>query len=433
MNGLVHLANQEEEEEEEEELAEEERYADVDSEEELIFDMSDDEREEYITEKRKRKQMESDNKIFRYNYDENGKIPKQNTEEPKDPRLKEIIHRTAKFIVSNSNPHMEITIQVKQSQNPDFRFLNKEDPLYPYYEKIKRKLTSGSTDEEKYSDVDKDKNHEEGDIQEQEDDVKNDQAASSKNSSEIEVSSNQSNLTFPVDLPPELAPIMTKTAFFVAENGLAFEKKLAESTKDDDRFAFLNSASEWHVWYRDLCAELHNMTPSQRESTINRLNSTAIKNTQDKSQEDHEGYDGDGNDKQTNADQRPKISKSSDDFDVAVELEKALEATSTESIDHPTTQPASPEKKDNNSSVPESSPGTPEYECAPTSKSKHRQATSALQKMKLLREARLKRLENRSTISQQSKALMDPEPAKPANSAVDRGLVAYESSSEEDE
>lgn len=38
---------------------------------------------------------------------------------------------------------MEIVIQAKQANNPSFSFLNKEDPLYPYYRHVKVLLQTG--------------------------------------------------------------------------------------------------------------------------------------------------------------------------------------------------------------------------------------------------------------------------------------------------
>ncbi|KAI9140759.1 hypothetical protein BKA69DRAFT_495926 [Paraphysoderma sedebokerense] len=57
---------------EEERQCDEERYKDVDSDEEMIFDMSDDEREEYIEEKNKRKEMAEKGRVWKFDY---GKSP----------------------------------------------------------------------------------------------------------------------------------------------------------------------------------------------------------------------------------------------------------------------------------------------------------------------------------------------------------------------
>jgi len=63
--------------------------------------------------------------------------------QPSDNRIDEIIERTAKFINSSTDPQMEIVIQAKQSNNPSFSFLNKDDPLYPYYKHVRLLLQTG--------------------------------------------------------------------------------------------------------------------------------------------------------------------------------------------------------------------------------------------------------------------------------------------------
>src|SRR5688572_32353887 len=63
--------------------------------------------------------------------------------QPSDNRIDEIIERTAKFINSSTDPQMEIVIQAKQSNNPSFSFLNKDDPLYLYYKHVRLLLQTG--------------------------------------------------------------------------------------------------------------------------------------------------------------------------------------------------------------------------------------------------------------------------------------------------
>jgi len=41
---------------------------------------------------------------------------------------------------------MEIVIQAKQANNPSFSFLNKDDPLYPYYRHVRVQLRIGLFD-----------------------------------------------------------------------------------------------------------------------------------------------------------------------------------------------------------------------------------------------------------------------------------------------
>ncbi|KAJ3077851.1 hypothetical protein HK102_004920, partial [Quaeritorhiza haematococci] len=146
---------------EEEKVLDEERYRDLDSEEEMLNGMSEDERENYLEEKRKRRQMEKDGKLYGYQYEQQKPEPIDSTETQKPPafklkypapqgvatpdteRLANIIEKTAQFINNSSNPQMEILIQGKQANNPDFAFLNRDDPLYAYYLHVRLLLRTG--------------------------------------------------------------------------------------------------------------------------------------------------------------------------------------------------------------------------------------------------------------------------------------------------
>ncbi|KAI9140760.1 hypothetical protein BKA69DRAFT_1078623 [Paraphysoderma sedebokerense] len=87
--------------------------------------------------------------------------------QPSTTRLKEIVHRTAKFLLTQP-PQMEITIQVKQSSNPDFNFLRKDDILHPYYKHVKWLMSSGmweyQNEEENVSEGKKDGEYDNGDV-----------------------------------------------------------------------------------------------------------------------------------------------------------------------------------------------------------------------------------------------------------------------------
>ncbi|CAG8725676.1 11471_t:CDS:1, partial [Scutellospora calospora] len=74
---------------------------------------------------------------------------------PSDDRVDEIIERTAKFLNSSTDSQMEIVIQAKQANNPKFSFLNKDDPLYPYYKHVRLLLQTGLFS---YEDSDKEDN-----------------------------------------------------------------------------------------------------------------------------------------------------------------------------------------------------------------------------------------------------------------------------------
>jgi len=66
---------------EQEKLCDEERWADLDSEFEDLYDMSEEERDSYIEDKRKRKKMQEEDKLYSYDYsDENLPYEEEETE-----------------------------------------------------------------------------------------------------------------------------------------------------------------------------------------------------------------------------------------------------------------------------------------------------------------------------------------------------------------
>ena len=50
--------------------------------------------------------------------------------------------------------------------------------------------------------------------------------------------------------PPDLRPVIDKTAEFVARNGVAFEAKIKEQERLNPKFAFLNSGDAYHAYFR---------------------------------------------------------------------------------------------------------------------------------------------------------------------------------------
>lgn len=50
--------------------------------------------------------------------------------------------------------------------------------------------------------------------------------------------------------PPDLRPVIDKTAEFVARNGVAFEAKIKEQERLNPKFAFLNQGDAYHAYFR---------------------------------------------------------------------------------------------------------------------------------------------------------------------------------------
>ncbi|CAJ0914972.1 7409_t:CDS:2 [Entrophospora sp. SA101] len=139
---VTYTLSRKSEEIQQEKLCEEERWADLDSEAEDLYEMSEEERDIYTEEKRKRKKTKEENKEYEYRYIPKFTVP-QGMLTPSSKRIDEIIERTAKFLNDSSDPQMEIVIQAKQANNPSFSFLNKDDSLYPYYKHIRLLLQTG--------------------------------------------------------------------------------------------------------------------------------------------------------------------------------------------------------------------------------------------------------------------------------------------------
>lgn len=57
-------------------------------------------------------------------------------------KLHAVIEKTAKFIAAQG-PQMEILIKAKQSNNPQFEFLNQTNVLNPYYKHVLNAVKNG--------------------------------------------------------------------------------------------------------------------------------------------------------------------------------------------------------------------------------------------------------------------------------------------------
>ncbi|CAB5338679.1 unnamed protein product [Rhizophagus irregularis] len=282
---------------EQEKLCDEERWVDLDSEFEDLYSMSEEERDSYIENKRKRKKMQEEDRLYSYDYsDEN--LPYEEEETilvtkpeyapkfsapngmitPSDNRIDEIIERTAKFINSSTDPQMEIIIQAKQSNNPSFSFLNKDDPLYPYYKHVRLLLQTGlfayggnddgedssSNEENGENENDSTNGRSEGnkstdDFTEDEKKIKLEGTKvetfkSNANSSTHNTASRPSRPPQPfgpvVVPPPDLKVIIDKMSAYVAKNGQSLEAKVREKHIDDPRFSFLLPWNEFHPYYK---------------------------------------------------------------------------------------------------------------------------------------------------------------------------------------
>ncbi|KAK9761856.1 hypothetical protein K7432_012917 [Basidiobolus ranarum] len=221
------------------------RYLDLDSEEEEVFDMSEDERNTYIEEKKKRRRMQAAKKEYAYLY-EQAEAPKpakpldfkfqvpDGMILPADKRQVEIIERTAKFL-NSKEPKMEIIIQAKQANNPGFCFLNKDDPLYTFYRHVRWLVQTGLYD---YSNEDD----------------------SEEETTEIPETTIEQSST-PKIPPPEIKSIIDKMADFVTRNGPSLEEKVKANKQNDPKFGFLLPRNEYHTYYQDM---LHKLRASRK-------------------------------------------------------------------------------------------------------------------------------------------------------------------------
>ncbi|RKO87644.1 hypothetical protein BDK51DRAFT_38800 [Blyttiomyces helicus] len=247
-----------------------ERYRDVDSEEEMVFEMEWEDAFYYLEEKRKRRKMESENRLYAFDYgrgkssergptgedeavdgvplrattaptEEKVKLeypPPPSTPHPPTQRLAAIIEKTANFIHASNNPQMEIIIQAKQAANPDFAFLTPAHPLYAYYRHVRAVLGNPLAG---YGESDDD----EGDGSDGEVEGKG-------------VAAEEADISGPDPTPPLPAPdeaIIAKMASFVARNGPSFEAKVKQKNLGDPRFGFLLPWNASHKIYLRMVEE----------------------------------------------------------------------------------------------------------------------------------------------------------------------------------
>ncbi|CAI2178913.1 13941_t:CDS:2, partial [Funneliformis geosporum] len=294
---------------EQEKLCDEERWADLDSEFEDLYDMSEEERDGYVEE----------NREYNYSYsDENPHYEVKAVPVPKpdytpkysapngmitpfDHRIDEIIERTAKFLNSSTDPQMEIVIQAKQANNPSFSFLNKDDPLYPYYKHVRLLLQTGlfayggsddqedsSSNEGKFENgngLSNDKSERNDNIKEERADkkfelkrsiletttsiVRNHESIPSQNQNTTPRPSRPPQPFGPIVVPPpDLKVIVDKMSAYVAKNGQSLEAKVREKHIDDPRFSFLLPWNEFHPYYKQKIQDEKSTCESMEKDSV---------------------------------------------------------------------------------------------------------------------------------------------------------------------
>ncbi|KAI9323854.1 alternative splicing regulator-domain-containing protein [Dichotomocladium elegans] len=213
----------------------EERYIDLDSDEELYYDMSEDDRDAHIETKRRRRQRQEEEKKTFYSYDYQGNGPKPVEERnsiqkalalqfrappkmqlPDNQEQADVIAMTAKSAAASVNPKLfEIKTQARQSNNPLYSFLNRRNTLYPFYTHLVWLSSSGLG---AYGDTSSSEDEKEDDERKQP--------------------------------PPAVAQVIDKTAQAVARAGDALEKRIRERNGTDAKFSFIHQGHEYHPYYR---------------------------------------------------------------------------------------------------------------------------------------------------------------------------------------
>ncbi|KAI7848419.1 alternative splicing regulator-domain-containing protein [Circinella umbellata] len=243
-----------------EDLCNQERYEDLDSEEEMLFDMSEDERDEHVEEKKREREKKEQEAAFHV-FDYDGKIKEEKDRSaiqqeiaseykaPDDmvvPTTREqasIISDTAQSASASVNPSLfEIKTHARQANNPLYAFLSKRHELYPFYKHLSWLLSSGlgaygdSSSESEDDDA--------SDSNNKKDDSKDDNDVSHDNQQDQESEAiNEPKLE-------EHRVIIDKTARFVARAGPQLEQKIRQRHARDPKFAFLYQNNEYHNYYQ---------------------------------------------------------------------------------------------------------------------------------------------------------------------------------------
>ncbi|KAI8053901.1 hypothetical protein BDF22DRAFT_443240 [Syncephalis plumigaleata] len=249
------------------------RYHDLDSDEEVLFDMDAQEREQHVEEKRKRNKLADEGREFYYDYGdsntnthhdnehiESDRMEQQRSSSadmistrmndheraasitnaplvtkpkvdaftptfsipedmiiPETKRLAEIIERTARYLNASTDPQLEILIKAKQAHNRDFAFLDTRHYLHEYYKHVRWIMASGLGDYASSNDDDDDDEHQST-------------CSSHYSDTEIEIPSDQ-----------ELKQFIDRMAEFIARNGDDYEEQIRTNH---------SNPADCHLWTR---------------------------------------------------------------------------------------------------------------------------------------------------------------------------------------
>ncbi|KAG0375072.1 hypothetical protein BGX24_009577 [Mortierella sp. AD032] len=221
----------------------EERFEDLDSDEELLFDMDEEERKDYLD--RKQDQQEgSSYKGVHYDYDYDGNQGEEVQEPtfhlhfdvpegmvvPEDEKTLALIERTAKFVNSSSEPTMEIILQAKQATNPNFAFMSKRHHLFLFYKHIRWLMQTGL-----YEHAEEVRQREEEEARAEQEELERKAVALAEKERSL--------------LCIDLEKVIEMTIEFLKayQHDPVYEKKLLSIT--DTRFEFMKPGHMWHDYY----------------------------------------------------------------------------------------------------------------------------------------------------------------------------------------
>ncbi|CAG8708826.1 4702_t:CDS:2, partial [Ambispora leptoticha] len=321
---VIYSLSQTEEEIEEEKLCDDERWADLDSEAEDMYDFSEEERDVYIEDKQQEtieeKSEEQVNVTENSEYTPKFVVPRKMVT-PKSERVDEIIERTARFLNTSNDPQIEIVLEAKQANNPSFSFLNKDDQLYPYYRHVRLLLQTGlfaygnGSDEGESSQEDEDEetaselptqveaNEERSpQILDQQNII--DEVVGPKEEHEngqilnhhpngVNASKPSSGTKLPpkpygpaVVPPPEIQLVIDELAAYIAKSDPSFESKIRAQHIDDPKYSFLLPWNEYNPYYKFKIQDERNLLgktkkeerhqQQNRETEINRASEKEV-------------------------------------------------------------------------------------------------------------------------------------------------------------